>query len=135
MTRSLVPGYTLGMRFEAEIEIGGFAAREAREVIRERIADTVPAVTLADVLTIVTELVRNAVSFGQGDHIWVRLDASNGRLHGEVENFGNAAVEPRELDPHRLRGLGLHIVDAIADEWNVEQGEGTTRLRFELKRP
>ena len=121
------------MKFEAEIEVGRHAAQEAREVIRERIADSIPAVTLADLLTIVTELVTNAVTYGEGDHIWVRLDASNGSLHGEVENLGCTVVKPGELDPHRISGLGLHIVDTLADDWRAEQGDETTRLQFELR--
>ena len=40
----------------------------------------------------------------------------------------------RDIDSLRGTGLGLHIVDAIAERWRAE-GNGVTRVLFELTAP
>ena len=111
-----------------------YAAREARAQIRKRLAEVIPASTLWDLLTVVTELVTNAVRHGYGGTVRIKLIVSaSGRVSGEVENDGYARVEP--LDPPTSSGgLGLHIVGAIADRWRVLSGS-STRVRFELSPP
>ncbi len=121
------------MRLEAEIDASGLAAQEARAQILERFGDVVPAVTLADLLTIATELVSNAASYGRGHRVRMRLSAAGDRVAGEVENDGSATFELEELDSSHIRGLGLHIVNALADDWSVETDDETTRVRFELE--
>jgi anti-sigma regulatory factor (Ser/Thr protein kinase) len=111
------------------------AAHQARAQIRERLAEVMPASTLWDLLTVVTELVTNAVQYGHGDTVRIRLlVAANGKVSGEVENDGWGQVEPRPMDPTSPGGLGLHIVGAIADRWRVLAGS-STRVRFELSPP
>jgi anti-sigma regulatory factor (Ser/Thr protein kinase) len=111
------------------------AAHEARLLIRERLAEVIPATTLWDLLTVVTELVTNAVRHGHGGTIRIRLSvAANGKVSGQVENDGRGRVEPRPIDMTSASGIGLHIVGAIADRWRVFVG-GSTRVGFELLRP
>jgi two-component sensor histidine kinase len=108
------------------------APYEARVLIRERLAEVIPATTLWDLLTVVTELVTNAVRHGRGGTVRIRLSvAASGKVSGEVENDGRGRVEPRPIDVTSTSGLGLHIVGAIADRWRVFVG-GSTRVRFEL---
>jgi anti-sigma regulatory factor (Ser/Thr protein kinase) len=86
-------------------------------------------------LTVVTELVTNAVRHGHGDTVRIRLSvAANGKVSGEVENDGYARIELRPIDTASASGLGLHIVGAIADRWRVFVGS-STRVRFEMPRP
>jgi anti-sigma regulatory factor (Ser/Thr protein kinase) len=111
------------------------AAHQARAQIRERFAEVIPASTLWDLLTVVTELVTNAVRHGHGDTVRIRLIVgADGTVSGEVENDGHGRVEPRPLDMTGTGGMGLHIVDAIADRWRVLAGS-STRVRFELSPP
>ena len=111
------------------------APYEARMLIREELSETIPATTLWDILTVVTELVTNAVRHGRGGTVRIRLSvADSGKVSGEVENDGRGRVEPRPIDIASATGLGLHIVGAIADRWRVFDG-GSTRVRFELPRP
>jgi anti-sigma regulatory factor (Ser/Thr protein kinase) len=49
------------------------APYEARVLIRERLAEVIPATTLWDLLTVVTELVTNAVRHGRGGSVRIRL--------------------------------------------------------------
>ena len=118
--------------FEAHIESSYAAARQARDLTRDRVGDVVPAATLADVLTVMTELVTNAVRHGEGSVVRVGLAVSSGLIRGEVENDGSAVFEPRELDVRHSGGLGLHIVSALVDDWSVVAEAGTTLVRFEL---
>jgi signal transduction histidine kinase len=118
----------------AEIASSEEAAEEARGVIRKRLGDLMPATTLSDLLTVVTELVTNAVRHGQGDTVRVRLGvATDGRVTGEVENDGRGQVEPRPIELPSTSGLGLHIVAAIAKRWWVDVTD-STRVSFELLR-
>jgi anti-sigma regulatory factor (Ser/Thr protein kinase) len=111
------------------------AANEARSVIRERMADRLPATLLWDLLTVVSELVTNAVRHGGGDTVRISLDvAADGRVSGDVENDGRGRVEPLPIEPASATGMGLHIVGAVADRWWVRVGDAT-RVSFELVAP
>jgi anti-sigma regulatory factor (Ser/Thr protein kinase) len=121
--------------FAIQLCATSYAAREARSQIRKRIADAVPASTLWDLLTVVTELVTNAVRHGYGGTVRIRLSvAADGKISGEVENDGYGRVEPRPIDPANPGGLGLHIVAALADKWRV-LSNSSTRVGFELSPP
>ena len=104
-------------------------------MIRERLVEVIPATTLYDLLTVVSELVTNGVRHGQGDTVRVRLSLSaDGNVNGEVENDGRGRVELRPIDTTSTTGIGLHIVSTIADRWRVFVDD-STRVRFELVRP
>ncbi len=123
-----MPGLTVQLASKEQ------AADEARELIRKRLGDVIPATTLWDLLTVVTELVTNAVRHGQSDTVRVRLGvAADGKITGEVENDGRGRVEPGPIEPRGPSGLGLHIVGAIAERWWVHVN-GSTLVRFELLR-
>lgn len=118
---------------EVQLSATPEAARAARVAIRSHFADSLPAPTLYDVLTIVTELVANGVRHGEGGPIRMRVSvAADGAIRGEVENAGHGKVAPREIDATGQSGIGLHIVDAIALHWNAVAKAGTTLVRFEL---
>ncbi|HEX2466983.1 MAG TPA: ATP-binding protein [Solirubrobacterales bacterium] len=118
-----------------ELPLTAQTAYKARVLIRERLAEIVPATTLWDLLTVVTELVTNALRHGHGHTVRIRLKiAADGKVSGEVENDGHGRVELRPIDTTSASGLGLHIVGAIADRWRVLVG-ASTRVRFELARP
>jgi two-component sensor histidine kinase len=122
-------------RFAVQLASTAQAPYEARVLIRERLAEMIPASTLWDLLTVVTELVTNAVRHGRGGTVRIRLSvAASGKVSGEVENDGRGLVELQPIDLKSTSGLGLHIVGAIADRWRVFAGR-STRVRFELLRP
>ena len=123
-----MPGLTLQLASKEQ------AAYEARELIRKHLGDLIPAMTLWDLLTVVSELVTNAVRHGPSDTVRVRLAvAADGKITGEVENDGRGRVDPRPIEPRGTSGLGLHIVGAIAERWWVHVN-GSTLVRFELLR-
>jgi anti-sigma regulatory factor (Ser/Thr protein kinase) len=118
-----------------ELPLTAQTAYKARVLIRERFAEVIPATTLWDLLTVVTELVTNAVRHGYGDSVRISLRlAADGKVSGEVENDGPGPVELRPIETTSTSGMGLHIVSTIADRWRVFVGS-STRVRFELARP
>ena len=120
------------MRFESTFRSIRSAPGEARELIRARIGARVPAPTLADTLTVVSELVENGVIHGQGEEVRVCIEVLPDKVIGEVQNDGYAEIKHVEPDPRSLRGLGLHIVAAVASNWRTKYGVGTTAVRFEV---
>ena len=122
------------VRLREELESTPDAARRARELVREPLVDQLPAGTLADLLTLVTELVNNASEHGGGGPITISLAWSADEIVGKVQNPGARppAASPITRDPNR--GLGLHIVEAIADEWWPATVEGDTIVTFCLAR-
>jgi anti-sigma regulatory factor (Ser/Thr protein kinase) len=115
-----------------ELPLTAQTAYKARVLIRERLGEVLPATRLWDLLTVVTELVTNAVRHGDGDTVRIRLSvAADGKVSGEVENDGYARIELRPINTASASGLGLHIVGAIANRWRVFVGDAT-RVRFEL---
>jgi anti-sigma regulatory factor (Ser/Thr protein kinase) len=122
-------------RFVIQLASTTHAAREARAQIRKRLAELIPASTLWDLMTVVTELVTNAVRHGYGGTVRINLlVAASGKVSGEVENDGYGRVEPRPMHPTSSGGLGLHIVGSIVDRWSAFSGS-STRVRFELSPP
>lgn len=123
------------VRVALELESTEDSAREARQWLRGQLADALPAITLYDLLTVATELVTNAVRHGRSETVRLRLSIDDdGIVSGEVENGGRPASELRPVEEPARGGLGLHIVDAIARDWSVED-DGSTRVRFELRAP
>jgi anti-sigma regulatory factor (Ser/Thr protein kinase) len=119
------------VRLKTQLPTADSSPKEARVLLRERFGEKLPANSLYDLLTVVSELVTNAVRHGDGGTIGLAVAVGSNRVRGEVQNRGEGMVEALPVDHTRHGGLGLHIVDAIADCWNVK-GDGLTRVSFEL---
>ena len=97
--------------------------------------DTVDRVEL-----VVSELVTNAVRYGPGETISLRLVATpDGGVTGEVvdQGDGHAAIDEQDVTNDGLDdelaegGRGLMIVDRLASEWGVEPGSTHVWFRFD----
>lgn len=119
------------VRLTTQLPAADSSPHRARTLVRHRFSEKIPADSLYDLLTVVSELVTNAVRHGDGGDIGLAVAVGDGRIQGEVQNRGEGAVEQVPVDHGRSGGLGLHIVDAIADRWAV-RGDGLTRVSFEL---
>jgi anti-sigma regulatory factor (Ser/Thr protein kinase) len=91
-------------------------------------------------MLLVSELVSNSVrhaGMAADEEIQVRARALEDRAYVEVCDAGHAGETPRvrepELDALRPGGLGLQLVDAMADRWGVVR-DGRTCVWFELAR-
>ncbi|HWH09580.1 MAG TPA: ATP-binding protein [Solirubrobacteraceae bacterium] len=103
----------------------------ARQAVRDRLADVLPASTLADVTLAVSELVTNAVLHGSGD-IELRVEADEHTVKGEVIDEGGGFERQIREDGgvDGVAGRGLMIVGQLAERWGVH--EGTTHVWFEI---
>jgi anti-sigma regulatory factor (Ser/Thr protein kinase) len=107
------------------------ASVEARSALRRAFSGRLPVKSVESLLTIVSELVTNAVVHGPGKPIGLTVTAEpDGSIRGEVCDQGQGKVAIREIEDDRPGGMGLRIVRALADRWGVRKG--STRVWFEL---
>lgn len=101
-------------------------ARDAAFAFRS----TLTAERLEDLRLVLSELVTNAISHGEGPTIDVRLTGEGPVVRGEVVDQGGGfdVPAPRTLDA--AGGRGLAIVGALSRQWGVERG--STHVWFEL---
>ena len=67
---------------------------------------------------LVSELVVNAVLHARSP-VTLRLALDPASLHVEVVDASASVPEVQEVDPDRVTGRGLLIVDALASSWGV----------------
>ena len=104
------------------------AGWRTRSALRQRFADRLPPHTLTDLITVVTELVNNAVAHGPGRPITVTVLTGDGPIRGEVADQGNPATAIPEMK--KANGRGLRVVDKLTSRWGVQAG--STHVWFEL---
>lgn len=75
-----------------------------------------------DVVLVVSELVSNSVRHGASNDIDVKVTAKGNRIRVEVTDGGPGFG----IDDPRGDGLGLSIVEKLADRWGMQDG----RQRF-----
>lgn len=71
---------------------------------------------LADVLTVVTELLSNAVNAASGD-VELTMGIHRSHVHIAVIDDSPAKAAPGQPDPDGLSGRGLAIVAALSHDW------------------
>jgi serine/threonine-protein kinase RsbW len=80
----------------------------------------VPLGAIEDAVLVLSELVTNALRHGRGDvvcHVAVSADGTH--IHAAVTDAGGGMPVLREPDPTRIGGVGLQIVDHVANRWGV----------------
>jgi anti-sigma regulatory factor (Ser/Thr protein kinase) len=90
-----------------------------------------PTERLCDAELLLSELVSNAVKYGDGD-IDVIFERDDGRFRTEVVDQGDgfiAALRDRS-DVHTPGGWGLPLVQTLSDRWGAH--EGSTHVWFEF---
>ncbi|CAL9509899.1 hypothetical protein SUDANB32_03603 [Streptomyces sp. enrichment culture] len=109
----------------------------ARRWFRKLIAPYEPACSVDDCLLLISELVTNAILYGQSDEEWVvhvEWSRKGASLRVEVHNPGiSANVRLRRPDADDAHGRGLLLVDSIAASWSSGPSRfGGTVVSFEL---
>jgi anti-sigma regulatory factor (Ser/Thr protein kinase) len=106
---------------------------EARGRVRKALVGHTDAATLGHIELVVSELVTNSVRHGPGRPITLRLAASQaGDIAGEIHDHGEGVVTLRSADDMPdVGGLGLLLVDSLADDWGVHPGSTNVWFRFE----
>src|SRR4051812_20844242 len=112
-----------------------FAPEAARRELEAFRADLDPLV-YEDVALLITELIANSVRHAgpdAGDHVLFDLLVTTAGVRVDVRDGGPGFVpvprEPGDVSPYHW---GLHIVDRLADRWDVvpANGTGETRVWF-----
>jgi anti-sigma regulatory factor (Ser/Thr protein kinase) len=73
----------------------------------------------------VSELATNAVKHG-GSDFDVLVERTSAEIHIEIADTGGGSPTVRRASPQDSSGRGLHIVEALADQWGVRQADGGT---------
>lgn len=84
-----------------------------------------------DVVLVVSELVTNSVRHGSSTGIDVKVTAQEGRIRVEVADDG-PGFSP---DAPRGEGLGLSIVEKVADRWGLREDRSRFTVWAELSTP
>lgn len=102
------------------------AASHARAFVRRHFGADLSDDAFRNVLTVLSELVNNAVVHGEG-RITLKAQLSGGSLRVEVVDEGTAqAPAIREQGADDEGGWGLRLVDRLSARWGAY--EGTTHV-------
>ena len=127
----------LADNMELSLEPEPTAAGRARRALTG--AGLVASAQEPTLLLLVSELISNSVRHAglpEAERIRLRCRALQACARVEVCDDGRTGRSPRmrERDCEALEpgGLGLHLVDAMADRWGVARGARETCVWFEL---
>jgi anti-sigma regulatory factor (Ser/Thr protein kinase) len=115
---------------------GPEAVSLARAAVRARLEPDLPPARLADVMLLTSELVTNAIrhggAAGPDDRIRVRVLRRGRRARIEVcdDGPGFAANPPSRPTEG---GMGLELVDRLADAWGTDRRGRATLVWFEVE--
>jgi anti-sigma regulatory factor (Ser/Thr protein kinase) len=112
------------------------APAAARRWVREQLAGASACEVVADVELVVSELVNNAVRHGHCHNSTVGVAVQPRIVRISVGDPAPAdGVEVLPHQPERVGGLGLRLVDAMAERWGVDRTPGGKVVWAELPRP
>lgn len=76
-----------------------------------------------DAVLVVSELVTNALRYGIGNVVLRAVFGTDG-LSVSVTDSGDSLPRALPVDSERIGGLGLHIVERLANAWGVSRFPG-----------
>jgi anti-sigma regulatory factor (Ser/Thr protein kinase) len=91
---------------------------DGRDWLREFLAVRVPNALVEDAVLALSELATNAMRHGLGDVV-VRAGIDDGAVQLSVTDWGAELPALQPVDPSRIGGLGLRIVDEVSAAWGV----------------
>ena len=77
----------------------------------------------SDAILVISELVTNALRHGLGEVV-ARTSVAGGVLSLSVTDSGAELPEMQPVDPLRVGGVGLHIVDRLSSQWGISPFPG-----------
>ena len=95
------------------------SVRRAREWLRAFLGRRIPVAQADDAILVVSELVTNALRHGLGDVVVRTSIEEPTSVRLSVTDSGPEQPTLLPLDPTRIGGVGLRIVDEVAASWGV----------------
>jgi anti-sigma regulatory factor (Ser/Thr protein kinase) len=121
----------MAKRLTVEFDRARTAPRQAR-IALARFDHGLPDQRLQDAELLLSELVTNAVKYGDGGDVSVHFERDDGCFRTEVVDQGDGFI--RKLrnrdDLYTPGGWGLPLVETLSDRWGAH--EGSTHVWFEL---
>ncbi|MEZ5215474.1 MAG: ATP-binding protein [Ilumatobacteraceae bacterium] len=134
VTDSVTGDFVVGQRQVFPAVTGSI--RAARSFVRSTVEEMMSPDRLVDVELVTSELVTNAVEYGDGDEFIVSIDARDAELTLVVSGHTNGVPQPSVEMPsvESPRGRGLQIVHALCDSVIVDAARGVVSVecRFRL---
>jgi anti-sigma regulatory factor (Ser/Thr protein kinase) len=121
------------MRAIYSIDAEADGPARARRIVARELAGLVSAPILENLKLLVSELVTNGIVHGAGtskDTVMLDLRANDG-VRCAVTDHGAGFVPCDPATEHH--GMGLKIVDKLADRWGIVRSQQSTRVWFELE--
>ena len=97
------------------------SSTKARRWIETKLGERLDRETLFDAELVVSELVNNAVVHTHSGFLRLELDDLGSAVEIAVVDNDSDMPVMRDQGPEQTSGRGLHIVDALADEWGAER--------------
>jgi anti-sigma regulatory factor (Ser/Thr protein kinase) len=116
-------------RLTVELGRAATAPHDAREALA-RFDHGLPPRRGEDAELLVSELVSNAVKYGDGRDISVHFERDDGCFRAEVVDQGDGFAVTLRSDPDTPGGWGLPLVDTLSDRWGAHRG--STHVWFEI---
>ncbi|CAA9353216.1 MAG: hypothetical protein AVDCRST_MAG34-1900 [uncultured Nocardioidaceae bacterium] len=103
------------------------SAAEARSFVTKTVLDWELAALLDDAVLVASELATNAVTHADSA-CRIRLSLQPTALRIDVVDTGTGTPEPRPESFTEDHGRGLHLIDALATAWGLEQIPGDGKV-------
>ena len=96
-------------------------------------SEVLSAEAFSDLKLVVTELVGNSVAHGPGGQIEVLVELrTDGSIYGAVADKGHG-IAGSEVYAEPGKGLGLLIVEALAERWGARPGRSEVWFHLEAQ--
>ncbi|MFC4786930.1 response regulator [Nocardioides sp. MAHUQ-72] len=130
---------SVGRRQATEVEVhlpqALSTAAEARRFVKHAVTQWNLTPILDDALLVVSELATNAVTHA-GSSCRIRLSLTDTSLRIDVTDAGEGTPEPQPSSSTAEHGRGLHLINALATAWGLEEVPGQGKVVWaELSRP
>ena len=114
---------------------GGPEAPANARRLAERLEGQIPERVRADVTLMLTEIVANAVLHGQAGHeLVIEFVEDDEHVGFRVRDSGSSPWHHQTKRGSREGGLGLVILDRLAERWGMMRGCAGTCVWFEVRR-
>jgi anti-sigma regulatory factor (Ser/Thr protein kinase) len=111
------------------------APRRARALLTDLLVESDQETSASRAAVVVSELVTNAVVHARPP-VEIRACVTGSALHVEVTDQSSSPPRTIRRHNHDPGGLGLSLVDALADRWGYEMGPGNVKtVWFEIDSP